>query len=157
MIAHPADISAPPRAADHLEQRVTAAPDPAPSPPAGRYGRPDTPGRRRAARAAIIALGVVAVAVVVWIGLGNASTPVRWDEVGFTVDGSTSTELRFDVTKDAQATVTCRLQALSDNFAEVGVQTVTVGPASTATQRVTATIPTAETAVSAVVVGCDPA
>lgn len=157
MIAHPADISVPPRADDHLEQRVTAAPSPAPSPPAGRYGRPDTPGRRRAGRVAVIVLAVVAVAVVVWIGLGQAGTPVRWTEVGFTVEGPTSTELRFDVTKDADATATCRVQALSENFAEVGVQTVTVGPAGTATQRVTATIPTAEMAVSAVVVGCDPA
>lgn len=136
---------------------MTATPTPAPSPPAGRYGRPETPRRRRLVRWAIIALAVVGVGVVVWIGLGQAGTPVRYDEVGFRVDGPTSTELTFDVTKDADATATCRVQALSENFAEVGVQTVTVGPASTRTQRVTTTIPTAEVAVSAIVLGCDPA
>ncbi|WP_454051231.1 DUF4307 domain-containing protein [Cellulomonas sp. Marseille-Q8402] len=136
---------------------MTATPTPAPSPPAGRYGRPDSPRRRRVVRWSIIALAVAGVALTVWIGLGRAGTPVRWDEVGFRVDGPTSTELTFDVTKDADATATCRVQALSDRYAEVGVQTVTVGPAGTATQRVTATIPTAELAVSAVVVGCEPA
>lgn len=134
---------------------MTAAPTPTEL-PSGRYGRPSTPGRRRAARIAVIALAVVGVAVVVWIGLVQAGKPVRWDEVGFRVDGPTQTELTFDVTKDPDETVTCRVQALSARFAEVGVQTVEVGPAGTRTQRVTATIPTAEEAVSAVVVTCDP-
>jgi hypothetical protein len=135
---------------------VTAASTPTER-PAGRYGRPSTPRRRRLARVAVVALGVVGVAVVVWIGLGQAGKPVRWDEVGFSVDGPTSTDLTFDVTKDPDATVLCRVQALSARFAEVGVQTVEVGPAGTRTQRVTTTIPTAEEAVSAVVVTCDPA
>jgi len=104
-----------------------------------------------------VVLAALGVALVVWIGLDRAGTPVRWDEVGFRVAGPTSTELTFDVTKDADATVSCRLQALSDSYAEVGVQTVEVGPAGTATQRVTATIPTAELAVSAVVVSCETA
>ncbi|MFF1529851.1 DUF4307 domain-containing protein [Cellulomonas sp. NPDC058312] len=132
---------------------MTAAPTPAP--PAGRYGRATTPGRRRAARIAVVALAVVGVAVVVWIGLGRAATPVRWDEVGYRVDGSTATSITFDVTKDADATVVCRVQALSERYAEVGVQSVTVGPAGTATQRVTATIPTAQLAVTAVVESCE--
>lgn len=134
---------------------MTVTGDQVPTPPAGRYGRTPTRGRRRAARAALVALAVAGVALVAWIGLDQARTPVRWDEVGFRVDGPTSTELTFDVTKDPGATASCRVQALSDSYAEVGVQTVEVGPAGTATQRVTATIPTAELAVSAVVVSCE--
>lgn len=136
---------------------MTATGEQVPGPPAGRYGRTPTAGRRRAARIALVVLAALGVALVVWIGLDRAGTPVRWDEVGFRVAGPTSTELTFDVTKDADATVSCRLQALSDSYAEVGVQTVEVGPAGTATQRVTATIPTAELAVSAVVVSCETA
>lgn len=128
-----------------------------PAPPAGRYGRERTPGGRRAARLAVIALAVVGVAVVVWIGLGRAATPVRWTDVGFRVDGSTATEITFDVTKDPDATVVCRVQALSERYAEVGVQSVTVSPAGTSTQRVTSTIPTAQQAVTAVVESCETA
>ncbi len=99
-----------------------------------------------------IALGVLAVAVAAWLGL--AGDGLTWKMVGFRVDGPTSTQVTFDVTKDADATVTCRVQALSESYAEVGVQTVEVGPAGTATQRVTTTVPTSELAVSAVVESC---
>jgi hypothetical protein len=151
MIAHPTHAVRQRARPDPLEPRVSAT---TPAPPAGRYGRGTTPGRGRAARAAVIALAVAGVALAVWIGLGRAGTPVRFDEVGFRVDGSTATEITFDVTKDPEVTVECRVQALSERYAEVGVQTVTVGPAGTATQRVTATIPTAQQAVTAVVQSC---
>ncbi|WP_255596094.1 DUF4307 domain-containing protein [Cellulomonas sp. C5510] len=128
-----------------------------PVPPEGRYGRPPTPRGRRATRAAVAVLAVVGVALVVWLGVGQARTPVRWDEVGFRVDGPTATELTFDVTKAPGTTAVCQVQALSERYAEVGVRTVEVGPAGTRTQRVTTTIPTAEQAVSAVVESCEPA
>lgn len=134
---------------------MTATPTPAPELPAGRYGKPAGPGRRRAGRVAMVALGVLAVAVAAWLAL--AQDGLSWKVVGFKVDGPTSTQLTFDVTKDADATVSCRVQALSESYAEVGVQTVEVGPAGTATQRVTTTIPTTELAVSAVVESCSAA
>lgn len=126
------------------------------TPPAGRYGRTAGPRRRRTARAGLIVLAVLGVALVVWLGLGAAGAPVRWTEVGYRVDGPTQVELTFDVTKDAEATAVCRVQALSARHAEVGVQTVTVGPAGTRTQRVTTTIPTAEEAVTAIISTCTP-
>ena len=135
---------------------MTAEPTAA-APPAGRYGRTPTPGRRRAALAGLVVLAVAGLALVVWIALGQAGKPVTWDEVGFRVDGPTATAITFDVTKDPDATVTCRVQAMSERFAEVGVQSVEVGPAATRTQRVTATIPTAQEAVTAVVLSCEPA
>ena len=134
---------------------MTATPTPAPELPAGRYGSTAGPGRRRAGRVAMVALGVLAVAVAAWLALGQDG--LSWKVVGFRVDGPTSTAITFDVTKDADATVTCRVQALSESYAEVGVQTVEVGPAGTATQRVTTTIPTSELAVSAVVESCSAA
>ncbi|MBD3778759.1 MAG: DUF4307 domain-containing protein [Micrococcales bacterium] len=155
MISHPTDTGAPRRPADQQEERVTADAAATPAPPEGRYGRPPT--SRRATRAAVAVLAVLGLAVVVWLGVGQARTPVRWDEVGFRVDGPTSTEVTFDVTKDPDATAVCRVQALSEGYAEVGVRTVEVGPAGTRTQRVTATILTAEQAVTAVVESCEPA
>lgn len=156
MIAHPTDTARHGRPADLQEQRVTADPT-AGAPPAGRYGRTPTPGRRRAALAALAVLVVAGLALVLWIGLGQAGKPVTWTEVGFRVDGPASTDITFDVTKDPGATAVCRVQAMSDRYAEVGVQSVEVGPAGTRTQRVTTTIPTAQEAVTAVVLSCEPA
>ncbi|HEY0187485.1 MAG TPA: DUF4307 domain-containing protein [Cellulomonas sp.] len=123
--------------------------------PADRYGRAPGPRRRLLARIGLGAVAATGVAVVLWLALGAAATPVRWEEVGFDVQGSTAVEMTFTVTKDADATAVCQVQALSAQYAEVGVQSVTVGPAGTATQQVTTTIPTAELAVTAVVSTCE--
>jgi len=124
---------------------VTTAP--APQPPAGRYG--PEPTARTGARRWIgwAAVGVLAAAVLVWVAIGVTDEQVTWKDVGYHVDGTTSTDVTFEVTKPKGDTVSCRVQALSQSFAEVGVRTVEIGPADTATQRVTVTVPTAELAV----------
>jgi hypothetical protein len=124
-------------------------------PPAGRYGPAASPARRRAARIGIGVLAAIGVGIVVWIGLGAAGTDVRWNEVGYKIDGSTAVEITFDVIQDPGSVASCRVQALSSSHAEVGVQQITVGPSSEQTTRVTTTVPTAEEAVTAVVHGCE--
>lgn len=127
--------------------------------PAGRYGTaPAQPSTRTRARRAV-GIGVAVLVLVVlgaWMAQGVFSDPVQWKTVGFHVADATSTDLTFDVTKDSQASVTCRLQALSESYGEVGVRTVEVGPGDARTQRVTATIRTTGLAVSATVLGCEP-
>lgn len=129
---------------------------PAVRPPAGRYGPEPTSRSTTLRRVALGALVLVAAVVLAWVGIGVVREPVQWKDVGFRVDGPTSTQVTFDVTKDAEATVTCQVQALSESYAQVGVRSVEVGPADTATQRVTVTVQTAELAVSGVVAGCTP-
>jgi len=97
---------------------------------------------------------VVGLAVVVWIGLAMAGKPVSYKDVGFKVNGSQSVDVTFEVTKPKESTVTCTLTALSESYAEVGVRTVEVGPADTATRRVTATVQTTELAVTGIVDSC---
>ena len=128
---------------------------PATRPPAGRYGPEPTARSARRGRIGIVAVAVVGVAVVVWIGLGMAGKPVSSKNVGFHVDGSRSVDVTFEVTKPKESTVTCTLTALSESYAEVGVRTVEVGPADTATRRVTATVQTTELAVTGVVDSCE--
>lgn len=127
---------------------------PAVRPPAGRYGPEPTSRSTTLRRVGLGALVLVAVVVLAWVGIGVMREPVQWKDVGFRVDGPTSTQVTFEVTKDPDATVTCQVQALSESYAQVGVRSVEVGPADTATQRVTATVQTAELAVSGVVAGC---
>jgi len=127
---------------------------PAPRPPVGRYGPEPTDGRRRLQRAALAALVAVAMLVIGWIGSGVLRDPVQWQDVGYRVDGPGSTEVTFDVTSAVGTAVTCRVQALSASYGEVGVMDVPVPPAETRTRRVTVTVPTVGLAVTGVVEGC---
>ena len=87
---------------------------------------------------------------------GVVRDPVQWQDVGYRVDGPTSTEVTFDVTTRPGAAATCRVQALSSSYAQVGVLDVPVPPAETRTRRVTVTVPTVELAVTGIVQGCEP-
>ena len=106
-------------------------------------------------RAVVVAGGaVVAIGLVVWLALGTTGDDVSWEDVSYKVQGDQRVDVRFRVTKDPKATAECTLQALNRGFAEVGVVTVTVGPADTRTQDVTASVATQERAVTGVVDTC---
>jgi hypothetical protein len=122
--------------------------------PAGRYGPAPTARARTWRRLALAALILAALAVLAWVGIATLRDPVQWRDVGYHVDGSTSIDVTFDVTKATTASATCRVRALSQAFAEVGVADVPVGPGTTSTQRVTVTIPTSERAVTGTVQTC---
>ncbi len=121
---------------------------------AERYGRPSRFATPRWRRAWLVGAVVVVLALLAWIGRGVLTDPVQWRDVGFVVHGSQSIDVTFEVTKAPEATVTCRVRALSQGYAEVGVRDVVVGPAAEATQHVTAQLLTSETAVSGTVASC---
>lgn len=121
---------------------------------AERYGRSSSAFARRLGRAGIGVVALVALGVTVWVALVFADQPVRWDDVGYRVDSAASVEITFDVTMQPGSTAQCRLQALSSNFAQVGVLDVVVGPSDRLTSRYVETIPTAEEAVTAIVDTC---
>ncbi|GEL94919.1 DUF4307 domain-containing protein [Cellulomonas composti] len=131
---------------------MTTATPPAATPPAGRYG-PERSRRSPALIAAIAVAVVVGLVVVTWLAIGAARDPVQWKDVGFVVHDAGSVEVTFEVTKASDATATCRVQALSQSYAEVGVVDVEVGPGARS-QRVTTTVPTAELAVTGTVESC---
>jgi hypothetical protein len=124
-------------------------------PPPGRYGPAPSPSSGRRRRLGLVVVGVLGLAVAVWIALNVAGQPVSWNDVGFHVQGPQATDVTFEVTKATDATVTCQVKALSESYAEVGVRTVTVGPSDAASQRITATVQTTELAVSGTVDRCD--
>lgn len=130
---------------------------PAPRLPAGRYGPEPSDGARRAQRIALAVLVAGAMVVLGWVGSGVLRDPVLWQDVGYRVDGPGSTEVTFDVTTRLGVGATCRVQALSASYAQVGVLDVPVPPADTRTRRVTVTVPTVELAVTGVVQRCEPA
>ncbi|MFI2753427.1 DUF4307 domain-containing protein [Cellulomonas sp. P22] len=124
-------------------------------PPAGRYGPVARQRRRPAWVLPAAVVGVVAIPVGVWIGVGVLRDPVQWSTVGFSVTGVDNVDLTFQVTRDVGQTVQCQVHALSTSYAEVGVRTVVVPPSDERTQRVTESIPTAEEATTAEVLGCE--
>ncbi len=121
---------------------------------AERYGRSPSARARLLGRLGIGLLALVALGVAVWVALVFADQPVRWDDVGYRVDGPASTQITFDVIMAPGATAHCRVQALSSSYAQVGVLDVVVGPSEGRTSRYVETIATAEEAVTAIVDTC---
>lgn len=124
------------------------------TPPAGRYGTEPTARTRLWRRTGLAALVVAALGVIAWVGVNELRDPVQWQDVGYHVDGATAIKVTFQVTKSPSASATCRVEALSATYAQVGVQDVPVGPGSTSTQTVTVTVPTSERAVTGTVASC---
>lgn len=124
-------------------------------PPVGRYGPETDERRRRLGVLGLWALGALAVAVAVWIGLGAGRAPVTWQDVGFSLEGSDRVQVVYDVSRpDPSVAVRCRLQALNQQYAQVGVLTVDIPPGGAVSQRLTSTVATSEAAVTGVVEEC---
>ncbi len=123
--------------------------------PVGRYGPPPSEQSRRRRTIAIATAGVAGLGLAVWLGIVAASAPVSWKDVGFTLDGSTSIEIDFDVIRsDPAVPVQCRVQALNDHYAQVGVVTVDIPTGGRQAERQHAVIRTSELATTAVVDRC---
>ena len=91
-----------------------------------------------------------------WYAWSSANTPVRWQDVGYTVPSATEATVTYDVFLYSDSPVTCHLRALNVGYAEVGVTTQIIDPADGKNQRLTAVIATTEEANTAVVNYCEP-
>jgi len=94
------------------------------------------------------------VAAAMWFGWNQAQQPVRWSDVGFSIDSPTEATATFEVYLYTDADATCTLRALNENFAEVGIAEVPVSRADGAQQRVTETMATTELATAVEVKYC---
>ena len=97
---------------------------------------------------------IVLVAIAGWFGFREASIPVRWQDVGFTVSSPTEADVTFDVYLYTDQPVTCYVHAMNVQYAEVGVGQVEIDPADGDQQRFTVPIATVEKANAALVRGC---
>jgi hypothetical protein len=123
--------------------------------PQGRYSTADRPRFSRTAQTWTISIVLaVIVAAIGWITMGPDAVTIRGKNVGFLVEGPESVQITFDVAKPQEATVVCTLDALSENYAQVGTKNVTIGPSDVTEARFTTVIATTEIAVTAIVVGC---
>jgi hypothetical protein len=121
-----------------------------------RYGR--TPDRRRRTRllAIVAAAGVLVVvtAWVVWVGLFGPSASLGSRDIGYTLDGSTGVEVRYEVTVDAGRTASCALEALNSDFGIVGWKVVDLPTSDQGTRQFRETLRTSEPAVTGLIYRC---
>ncbi|MCW2544921.1 MAG: TetR family transcriptional regulator [Frankiales bacterium] len=87
-----------------------------------------------------------------WAYQRSIEGQVTSDLVGYKVVDDRTVTVTFEVHKDAQQRVRCRLEALGDDGGAVGTQDVHLGP--DADSRVTTTITTTALAYAGVVRGC---
>ena len=112
----------------------------------------------RLSRRAWIAVGAgvtVLTAVTIVLTLPLIRQPVRWQDVGYTVDTPFAASATFDVFFYTDEPVVCHVRALNTGFAEVGGATIDLDPADGNHQRVTVAVTTTETANTAVVDSCE--
>jgi len=119
---------------------------------------PDDDARPRLSRRAWWAVGIgIAVLTAlasVW-GWWMAKVPVRWQDVGYSIDSATAATATYDVFFYTDHLVECHLHAMNDQFAEVGALSVTIDPANGKQQRISTTVATTETATTVVVTSCE--
>lgn len=118
-----------------------------------RYGRVPRANSKALLIAASV-LGAVALALLIWIGLGLTKAQATSRIISFNVVDSGLTTLHFEVSKPQDRTAQCVLEALSTGFAQVGVKTVTIGPSQTESVAMFEEIRTSELATTAVVDHC---
>ena len=127
---------------------------------ARRYGRPQSPGRRRVIIAVLAAVMVAAVSYAGGVALTTGNPSVTWEDVGYR-NTSAGVEATFEVTFTAKAApadaAVCTVQALNQVRTVIGSRDVRVGPAGPSvprTIRVTAAVRTSEPANTALVSDC---
>lgn len=111
------------------------------------------PSRRKAWAWGWAGVGVL-VAITSWFGWQSAQQPVRWNNVGFSIDSATQATAVFDVYLYKDSDAICYLRALNSRFAEVGVSQVRVALADGREQRLSEPVATTEEATTAVVKYC---
>jgi hypothetical protein len=121
-----------------------------------RYGR--SPARRRRTRLIAIVAGAAVLAVViawvVWAGLLGPSASLGSRDLGYSLVGEDAIEVRYEVTADAGAPVSCALQALNSTFAIVGWKVIAIPPSDQGTRQFRETLRTSEPAVTGLIYRC---
>jgi hypothetical protein len=119
---------------------------------ATRYGKQPKLSRTR-----WLAISVSGVALMV-IGVLIASianyNPVQSQDIGFSVKDATQVILDFEVSKPNDASVVCSVEALNQQFGQVGYKSIEIGPQETSTVRISVSINTTELATTALVDEC---
>nr|WP_277628078.1 DUF4307 domain-containing protein [Arsenicicoccus dermatophilus] len=93
-------------------------------------------------------------ALLVWIGVENASGAITPRVLGYQVVDDRTVTVTFDVDRPAEWTVTCEVQALDGSFGRVGTLQATLPPDGHAVTRKQVTVRTTSRAVTGTIKRC---
>jgi type IV secretory pathway component VirB8 len=114
-------------------------------------------GERKSNPKRNIILAIIGVstmtATAAWFGFANYS-PLSYQDQGYRVISQYRTEVDFELTKPKDATAICSIQALNNQFAQVGWVELEFGPSEYTTLRHTVPLNTTEEAVTGLVHSC---
>ncbi|MET3921315.1 DUF4307 domain-containing protein [Arthrobacter sp. UYEF20] len=138
-----------------------AAPAPASTSLANRYGSQKRALTGRTKRYILVATLAVGIGFMAWVSTSNSTDSITFKDIGYSTPDATLAEIDFQVTKDPGTDARCAVKALDAKFAVVGWKVVDVGPnaadAGTDGGRTTvlrALVRTESQAVSGVVDSC---
>lgn len=119
---------------------------------AQRYGKQPKLSKRR--WLVISAVGICLMTIgVLFASIANYN-PVQSQDIGFSVKSPTQVVLDFQINKPADATVVCTVEALNEQFGQVGYKTIEIGAQESSKIRLSVSINTTELATTALVDEC---
>lgn len=102
----------------------------------------------------ISAIGITLMAIgVLFASMANYN-PVQSQDIGFSVKDPTQVILDFELTKPIDAVAVCSVEALNEQFGQVGYKVLEIGPQETGKVRLSVSINTTELATTALVDEC---
>jgi hypothetical protein len=117
-----------------------------------RYGAGSSIGKGTKRWLAIAGVAAL-VAMAGYFTLANYS-PITYKDIGFSIKDSKSLEVVFEITKPSSETAICSLEALNEQFLQVGYKEVEIPATETDTVRITVAMNTTELATTALVDEC---
>ena len=102
----------------------------------------------------ISAIGIVLMMLGVLFATIANYNPVQSQDVGFSVKDPTQVVVDFEITKPMDAIAVCSLEALNEQFGQVGYKAIEIGPQETGKVRLSVSINTTELATTALVDEC---
>lgn len=121
-----------------------------------RYGRTPARRRRRTLLGVAAAAGMLAttIAWVVWVGLFEPGASIESRDLGFAIEDDGAVDVRFEVSAEPGADVSCALQALDERFTIVGWRVVDLPPSEQRTRVFTERVHTASDPVTGLIYRC---
>lgn len=119
---------------------------------AKRYGKRAKLSKSRWRWISAVGIGIMAIGVL-YVSMANYN-PVQSQDIGFSVKNPTQVTLDFELTKPLDAVAVCSVEALNEQFGQVGYKVLEIGPQETGKVRLTVSINTTELATTALVDEC---
>jgi hypothetical protein len=119
---------------------------------AQRYGKHPKLSRTRWLWISVVGIVLMMIGVL-FASMANYN-PVQSQDIGFSVKDPTQVVLVFELSKPLDAVAVCSVEALNEQFLQVGYKIIEIGPQETSTVRLSVSINTTELATTALVDEC---